>query len=106
MEHGEGGSASLVGRLDLSRPECSADVPLAERAPRPRAEHEVVRGRVSRPQLVLVEDPRELLGDRHGTRGSVRLRGCEVPVPVDLPGELDFGVVLLISLDLLPHEAE
>lgn len=55
---------------------------------------------------MLDQDSCELRRDRHGPRRSVCLRWSQVPVSVDLEGELDLSIFGIVDPDIRPSERQ
>jgi hypothetical protein len=92
VQQGEGGPPVTVDGFELRDAERASDVPLAERTARARCEDEVLAVDERRSASMFAEESRQLLGDRNGPRRPIGFGRAEVPVSVDLVGELDLGV--------------
>src|ERR1700735_2963724 len=82
-----------VNRVLLGLPERPSDIALPEGPTRARGEDELVRSGELRALLVSAENRCELMWDRHGSHGAVRLCGLDVAMAVHLRRKLHLGVL-------------
>jgi hypothetical protein len=102
----EGRGAFFVDGVALGNSQGSSDVPLPERPTGLRSEYEVV-GLVERAhEFVPDEHECKLPRNRHRPRGSVRLGRSALAVPVDLPRELNLGVIDVIEPNVCPGQSK
>ncbi len=94
-----------VDRVALRASKGSTHVALPERPTRARNENVVAGPIERRRKLVPDEHCRKLPRNRNSPRGSVCLGWSALPVPVDLPGELDLGVVDVIEPNVRPRQS-
>lgn len=86
-------------------PQSTPDVPLLQRPAGARREDEVGRRARLRGELVPHQHEAEFSRDRRGPCGAVGLRWSSIPAPVDLPAELDLGLVKIVDPHIGPGQS-
>jgi hypothetical protein len=96
VQNREGRLPCYVACALLRLPERPRDIPLLQGSASAGREYEVGRRAMSRCELVPAEHACELRGDRHRPRRAIGLRRPPVAMPVNLPPELDLGLVEIV----------
>jgi hypothetical protein len=106
VENREGRRAVVARGLGLGNPQRSHHVALPERPTGSRREDVILATGVPRPALVPGEHRRKLAWDRHRPRRAVGLGRLPIPLTIDLPADLDLGIVEVRDPHVSPGEAE
>ncbi len=102
----KGRATVLIDGVPLSVPQRAADIALTKRPAGPGTEHEVVGLREPRGELVADHDQRQLSRDRHCPSGAIGLGRPALSLAINLPRELDLGIVKIVQLNVRPGDGE